>query len=54
MIIALEHSGARRDAEAEVASLDQQALAALDSIDAPEAHKQGLRALAAQLMVRVH
>lgn len=54
MIAALEHIGARRDAEAEVARLDQQALAALDSIDAPEAHKQGLRALAAQLMVRVH
>ncbi|MCU0319763.1 MAG: polyprenyl synthetase family protein [Flavobacteriales bacterium] len=54
MIAALERSGARADAEAEVARLDQQALAALDSIAVPEERKQHLRALAAQLMVRVH
>lgn len=54
MIAALEHSGARRDAEAEVARLDHQALAALDAIAAPEDRKSDLRSLAAQLMVRTH
>jgi geranylgeranyl diphosphate synthase type II len=54
MIAALERSGARRDAEAEVARLDDQALAALDAIAAPEERKSDLRALAAQLMVRTH
>ena len=54
MIAALERSGARADAEAEVARLDRHALAALDSIAEPEERKEHMRALAAQLMARVH